>query len=198
VISYERAALTNTANAAFLGLGGGGSRTRNFVSVTMRLVKAQTSEVVESVTVHKSIDSVAAGIYSKNRINPTGQYPELLLLRYPSLSDALDADFSGTMAELNEVALREAIEAAITDLICRGVEYGIWHEWAPKPPGSDPSVNVQGAPSKEPAKVARNTTSASPHAKTAVLASSNLAQAGAADQGADRTTPLQIGLRSSF
>jgi curli production assembly/transport component CsgG len=126
VISFERSVLTNNASGAFLGLGGGGSRNRNFVSITMRLVKAQTSEVVQSITVHKSIDSIAAGIFSKNRINPTGQYPDLLLLRYPSLSDALDADFSGTIAELGEVALREAIEAAITDLICRGMERGIW------------------------------------------------------------------------
>jgi curli biogenesis system outer membrane secretion channel CsgG len=126
VISFERSVLTNNASGAFLGLGGGGSRNRNFVSITMRLVKAQTSEVVQSITVRKSIDSIAAGIFSKNRINPTGQYPELLLLRYPSLSDALDADFSGTIAELGEVALREAIEAAITDLICRGMERGIW------------------------------------------------------------------------
>jgi hypothetical protein len=42
------------------------------------------------------------------------------------LSDALDADFSGTVAELTEVALREAIETAIHDLIIKGQADGIW------------------------------------------------------------------------
>ncbi len=126
VITFERSVLTSNETADWLGLGGGGNTNRNFVSVTMRLVKAQTAEVVESVTVHKSIDSVAAGIFSHNRAAPFGQYPNLLLLKYPSLSDALDADFSGTVAELTEVALREAIETAITDLIIRCEADKIW------------------------------------------------------------------------
>jgi curli production assembly/transport component CsgG len=154
VITYERSVQTSDSTADWLGLGGGAQSNRNFVSVTMRLVNAETSEVVESVTVHKSIDSVAAGIFSKNRAAPFGQYPQSLLNTYPSLSDALDADFSGTIAELTEVALREAIEAAIHDLIIKCQRDGVWdpqriadHDPVPLPAARpQPHVAVSNVP----------------------------------------------------
>lgn len=126
IITYERSIESGDATADWLGLGGGADTNRNFVSVTMRLVNAETAEVVQSVTVHKSIDSVTAGIFSRNRAAPYGEYPQSLLDIYPSLSDALDANFSRTVGELTEIALREAIETAIRDLIIKCKADGVW------------------------------------------------------------------------
>jgi curli production assembly/transport component CsgG len=125
VTAFERSVVANNTSAAFLGIGGNKSVVRNFVSVTLRLVRADTAEVIDSVTAYRSIDNNSEGVASRSRL-PGGIYPDSLLSKYPSPSDYLEADLSRSRAEMVQIATREAIEAALYELIGNAARGGLW------------------------------------------------------------------------
>ena len=125
LVAFERSVLISNSSLAVLGIGGVKSVIRNYVSITMRLVRADTAEVVASVTAYRSIDTDTAGISSRSRA-ANGLFPESLLTKYPSPSDYIEADFSGTRNEMTQVAIREAIEAGLIELIDRGNQMALW------------------------------------------------------------------------
>jgi curli production assembly/transport component CsgG len=125
LVAFERSVLISNSSLSILGIGGAKSVIRNYVSVTMRLVRADTAEVVASVTAYRSIDTDTAGISSHSRA-ANGLYPDSLLTKYPSPSDYLEADFSGTRNEMTQIAIREAIEADLIELIDRGNRMALW------------------------------------------------------------------------
>ena len=124
-MAFERSVLISNSSLAILGIGGAKSVIRNYVSVTMRLVRADTAEVVASVTAYRSIDTDTAGISSHSRA-ANGLFPDSLLTKYPSPSDYIEADFSGTRNEMTQIAIREAIEAGLIELIDRGNQMALW------------------------------------------------------------------------
>ena len=125
LVAFERSVLISNSSLAVVGIGGVKSVIRNYVSVTMRLVRADTAEVVASVTAYRSIDTDTAGISSRSRA-ANGLFPESLLTKYPSPSDYVEADFSGTRNEMTQIAIREAIEAGLIELIDRGNQMALW------------------------------------------------------------------------
>jgi len=125
LVAFERSVLISNSSLAVLGIGGVKSVIRNYVSITMRLVRADTAEVVASVTAYRSIDTDTAGISSRPRA-ANGLFPESLLTKYPSPSDYVEADFSGTRNEMTQIAIREAIEAGLIELIDRGNQMALW------------------------------------------------------------------------
>jgi len=60
-----------------------------------------------------------------------GLSPDFILQKYPSPSDYLQGDLTKVTTDMTQVATREAIEAALLDLIGRGTEMGLW-ERAPR------------------------------------------------------------------
>jgi curli production assembly/transport component CsgG len=125
LVAFERSVLISNSSLAILGIGGSKSVIRNYVSVTMRMVRADTAEVVASVTAYRSVDTDTAGISSHSRAS-NGLFPDTLLTKYPSPSDYLEADFSGTRNEMTQIAIREAIEAGLIELIDRGNQMALW------------------------------------------------------------------------
>lgn len=142
VMAFERSVVTNNTSGSFLGIGGSKAVVRNFVSVTLRLVRADTAEVVESVTAYRSIDNSSEGVASRSRL-VSGIYPDSLLMKYPSPSDYFEGDLSRTRAEMVQIATREAIEAGLYELIGNAARGGLWERPArhqrtaalPPPPG---------------------------------------------------------------
>ncbi len=141
VIAFERSILTNNNSVSILGFGGSKSILRNYVSVTMRLVRSDTAEVVSSVTAYRSIDTDTMGVTSQSRV-AGGIYPDSLLQKYPTPSDYIQGEVSGSRSEMTQIALREAIEAALIDLVYRSAALGVWSppqmaaasEYLPPPP----------------------------------------------------------------
>jgi curli production assembly/transport component CsgG len=111
ILSYDANTTTGGLGARYLGVGGDVKHRRDVVTVGMRLVSVQTGEVLNSVTVTKTIYSVgvSAGAF-----------------RYVSLNKLLEIEAGITRNEPTQLAVREAIELAVYSTIMEGTRKGLW------------------------------------------------------------------------
>jgi curli production assembly/transport component CsgG len=111
IIAYDSNTVTGGAGANYLGVGADVKYRRDAVTVAMRLVSVQSGEVLNSVTVTKTIYSVAL---------------QGNLFRYVAVNRLLQAEAGITRNEPTQMAVREAIDLAVYSTIMEGARKGLW------------------------------------------------------------------------
>ena len=111
ILAYDANTITGGLGARYLGIGGDVKYRRDNVTVGMRIVSVQTGEVLDSVTVTKTIYSVAL---------------DSSTYRYTALNKLLAVDAGITRNEPTQMAVREAIELAVYSTVMEGVRRGLW------------------------------------------------------------------------
>jgi curli production assembly/transport component CsgG len=111
VIGYDSNVRTGGLGAKFLGIGMSTQYSVDQVTVNLRAVSVQTGEVLDSVSTTKTIYSY--------EIHPS-------YFRFVNFYDLLEAEGGVTHNEPAQLAVREAIDAAVVHLILQGVQHGQW------------------------------------------------------------------------
>lgn len=111
IIGYDANTITGGVGANLLGVGGDTKYRRDEVTVAMRIVSVQSGEVLNSVTVTKTIYSVAldANAY-----------------RYVAVAKLLQVEAGVTRNEPTQMAVREAIDLAVYATIIEGTRKKLW------------------------------------------------------------------------
>ena len=104
--------MTGGVGAAFLGIGGHTEYRQDTVTVYLRAVSVRTGEVLTTVTASKTIASQGIGANA---------------FRYVAFKDLLQADAGYTTNEPDQVALQQAIEKAVWELVLDGAELKLWN-----------------------------------------------------------------------
>jgi len=112
VIGYDTNTVTGGVGAAFLGIGGHTEYRQDTVTVYLRAVSVRTGEVLTTVTASKTIASQGVGASA---------------FRYVAFKDLLQADAGYTTNEPDQVALEQAIEKAVWELVLDGAELRLWN-----------------------------------------------------------------------
>jgi len=111
IVGYDTNTVTGGAGAAFLGIGGHTEYRQDTVTVYLRAVSVRTGEVLTSVTASKTIASQSLGANA---------------FRYVGFKELFQAEAGYTTNEPDQVALQQAIEKAVYDLVLEGVELKLW------------------------------------------------------------------------
>ena len=111
IIGYDTNLLVGGAAARYYGVGGSGQIRKDQVSIHLRVVSVQNGRVLESVSTSKSILSreVDFGIY-----------------RFVRVKRLLEVEIGFSTNEPPTMAVQEAIEKAVYDLIVQGILDGVW------------------------------------------------------------------------
>jgi curli production assembly/transport component CsgG len=131
ITGYDRTVATGGAGASYLGIHGNAQYQKDVVNVTLRLIDVRSGRVVSSVNTSKTIYSinVAAG-----------------LSRYVTVSNLLEIDGGVSGTEPTLLAVREAMELALYQMLLECSQARTWCV-----PGSDfpsrlrPGVSVSAA-----------------------------------------------------
>ncbi|MCW4150314.1 curli production assembly/transport protein CsgG [Halomonas sp. 18H] len=102
IVSYDTNITTGGFGARLLGIGGNTEYRTDVVEVVLRLVSVQTGKIVRSVNARKSILSVLL---------------QGSAFKYIAADEILEAEAGVTSNEPTNIAVREAIEAAVYALI---------------------------------------------------------------------------------
>lgn len=111
IVGYDTNTVTGGVGAAFLGIGGHTEYRQDTVTVYLRAVSVRTGEVLTTVTASKTIASQGIGANA---------------FRYVAFKDLLQADAGYTTNEPDQVALQQAIEKAVWELVLDGAELKLW------------------------------------------------------------------------
>lgn len=111
IIGYDSNTLTGGFGARFLGVGGDVKYRRDTVTVYIRAVSVQTGEVLKSVNASKTIYSAAIGGSA---------------FRYIGFKDLLEIETGVTTNEPATLAVKQAVEKAVYNLVLDGVLDGYW------------------------------------------------------------------------
>jgi curli production assembly/transport component CsgG len=111
IIGYDTNTLTGGAGAAFLGIGGHTDYRQDTVTVYLRAVSVRTGEVLTTVTASKTIASKAIDGNA---------------FKFVAFKKLLEAEAGVTTNEPEQVALQQAIEKAVYDLVMEGAELKLW------------------------------------------------------------------------
>jgi curli production assembly/transport component CsgG len=111
IIGYDTNTVTGGAGAAFLGIGAHSDYRQDTVTVYLRAVSVRTGEVLTTVTTSKTIASKAIDANA---------------FKFVAFKKLLEAEAGITTNEPEELALQEAIEKAVYDLVMEGAELKLW------------------------------------------------------------------------
>ncbi|GET25276.1 CsgG/HfaB family protein [Prolixibacter sp. NT017] len=111
IISYDYNILTGGAGARYLGIGANTQYREDRVSIYLRAISTNSGRILKSVNVSKRILSqeISAGVF-----------------KYVATNKLLEAESGFTYNEPTDIAVQEAIEKAVLDLIMEGVFDGLW------------------------------------------------------------------------
>lgn len=111
IVGYEQNVRTGGEGANLLGIGGDTKYQVDQVTVNLRSVDVRTGQVVNSVSVTKTIFSQAvnASVY-----------------KFVSYKTLLQVESGYTNNEPGQLAVKEAIESAVIHLTVQGVRDGVW------------------------------------------------------------------------
>ena len=133
IVSFDAGITAGGIGATYLGLGGTVNYRRDLVSINLRLVSVTDGSVVRSITSSRVVYSVT---------------PALNVTRYVSFGDLLSVQAGVTSSEATQVAVREAIEAAVYELIREGEATGLWAA-NPKDGEPEPRMAIRPSPPLE-------------------------------------------------
>ena len=111
IIGYDSNTLTGGFGARFLGIGGDVKYRRDTVTVYLRAISVQTGEVIKSVSASKTIYSAALGGSA---------------FRYVGFKDLLEIEAGVTTNEPVTLAVKQAIEKSVYNLVLDGVVDNYW------------------------------------------------------------------------
>lgn len=111
ITGYDTNVLTGGMGARYLGIGGSTQWKLDIITVTMRIVSVETSKVLVSVNVRKPIAS-----HSKRGS----------VFTYVALDQIVEGETGTTVNEPKQVAVEEAIEKAVLELIVEGTREKLW------------------------------------------------------------------------
>ena len=112
IVGYDSNISTGGIGARYFGIGSASEYRVDTVTVAMRLVSVSTGRILVSVAAEKSIASYRTA----------GDVFKFLDLG----TKALEVESGYSVNEPTNYAVREAIEATVIELICQGVELGLW------------------------------------------------------------------------
>ena len=111
IIGYDTNVVTGGVGARYLGVGGSGMYRKDQVTIYLRAVSTQSGRVLKTVHTTKSIIS---------------QQLESGVFRFIDTNRLLEAEAGYTYNEPPVMAVTEAIDEAVKQLILEGVEENIW------------------------------------------------------------------------
>ena len=111
IIGYDSNTKTGGSGARFLGIGAMTQYREDTVTIYLRAVSTKTGEVLNSVSVRKSIQSVGIGGNA---------------FKFVAFKDLLEIDAGITYNEPDQLALTQAIEKAVHSLIVEGALQDLW------------------------------------------------------------------------
>lgn len=111
IISYDSDLRTGGKGLSYLGTGGGTQYREDRVGVALRLVDIGSGRVIESVTVAKKIVS---------------KETSLGVFRFIKFRRLLEAEAGYTTNEPVQEIVKDAIEAAVIQLVSSGLAKGLW------------------------------------------------------------------------
>lgn len=117
IIDYNSNTKTGGNGVRYLGIGPNTQYSEDMVVINMRLISTQTGEVLNSVTVTKTILSTSEGV---------------TVFKFFDLgTKAFEFDGQQTSNEPGSYAVRSAIELGVAELIKSGEKKGLWHYKSP-------------------------------------------------------------------
>lgn len=125
IISYDSNIVTGGAGATYLGIGASAQYHRDMVTVYLRAVNIQTGEVLLSVTSSKTLFSTSL---------------DSNVLKYVTFDRLLQAEAGFSVNEPTQLAVRQAIEAAVYSMVMEGA---IDHLWDFKDPAAGQAAMQQ-------------------------------------------------------
>lgn len=117
IIGYDSNVTTGGIGAKYFGAGGSAEYRVDKVTVYLRAVSVKNGAVLKSVQTSKTVLS---------------QMLSLGIFRFVRLNRLLEAEAGVAANEPVEMAVQEAIEKAVHDIIIEGVKVGIWKPINPK------------------------------------------------------------------
>lgn len=111
IVSYDTNIVTGGAGARYFGVGGSARYRQDRITVYLRAVSTQSGEIINTVYVSKTILSQAV---------------DISLFRFVKFQRLLEAETGFTQNEPVQLAVKDAIEKAVHDLIMEGIEDGYW------------------------------------------------------------------------
>jgi curli production assembly/transport component CsgG len=111
IIAYDANTRTGGVGAGYLGVTGDGTYREDMVTVSLRAISIKTGEVLDTVTVNKTI--VSMGLHGN-------------VYKYVVIDKLLQAEAGFTTNEPGQLAVQQAIEKAVRTLIVDGAEHNLW------------------------------------------------------------------------
>jgi curli production assembly/transport component CsgG len=111
IISYDTNIITGGVGARYFGIGGSAKYRQDRITVYLRAVSTNSGEILKTVYVSKTILSQALD----------GSF-----FRFVKFQRLLEAETGITQNEPVQLAVQDAIEKAVRDLIVEGVSDGLW------------------------------------------------------------------------
>ena len=111
ITSYDSTISSGGVGASYLGVAADVNFRKDYVTVALRLTRVATGDVVKSITSHKTIYSIEV---------------DGSLFKVISVDDVFKAVAAFTKTEVTQIAINEAIELAVYQLIRDGQRRGIW------------------------------------------------------------------------
>ena len=122
IISYDTNIITGGAGARYLGIGSSTQYRQDRITVYLRAVSTSSGKILKTVYISKTILSQAIS---------------LNLFKYVKYQQLLESEIGYTKNEPVQLAMKEAIDKAVKNLIVEGVIDGLW-----MPKGGQPSVDL--------------------------------------------------------
>ncbi len=122
VVSYDSNIITGGTGLRYFGVGASNQYRQDRITVYLRAVSTSNGQILKNIYVSKTILSqgISANLY-----------------RYVSLRRLLEVETGVTKNEPMQLAVKEAIDKAVEQLIIEGVVDGLW-----TPKGGDPVVEL--------------------------------------------------------
>jgi len=117
IISYDTNIVTGGAGARYFGVGGSARYRQDRITVYLRAVSTSSGEILKTIYVSKTILSQAV---------------DVSLFRFVKFQRLLEAETGFTQNEPVQLAVKDAIEKAVHDLIIEGIKDGYWSSNAGK------------------------------------------------------------------
>ena len=111
IISYDTNIVTGGAGARYFGVGGSARYRQDRITIYLRAVSTKTGEIINNIYVSKTILSQAV---------------DVSLFRFVKFQRLLEAETGFTQNEPVQLAVKDAIEKAVHDLILEGIADGYW------------------------------------------------------------------------
>lgn len=111
IISYDTNIITGGLGARYFGVGGSSRYRQDRITVYLRMVSTSNGQILKTVYVSKTILSQAL---------------DANFFRFVKFQRLLEAETGITQNEPVQLAVKDAIEKAVHDIIIEGVENGFW------------------------------------------------------------------------